>query len=1405
MRKGVAFLLGPLVAVLCLASAPAQGTQSTPWCSSEELLEQNLRRDPSLGPRREAVEERRRAQIETGATSGPFLMIPVVVHVVHRGGAVGTGENLSYAQVLSQIQALQRDFENSLGLPGAVDTGIRFCLAKNPPSGQSWANPSEPGVTRTASSLTQHDIGTQEAALKALAFFPSDRYLNIWVVKGITPAGVVGYAQFPGTVPASLDGIVMRFDAFGSNLLPPGGTFQLLPDNQDGKILGHEVGHYLDLYHTFHGGCYGLGDQVADTAAEATSANACPIGRSTCGQTDPIDNFMDYTNDTCRVAFTALQAERMRDAILIYRPGLVDSVNLVTTGCVNGALPTIQVDAQQVCAGQAVKFSTVSSAAQYDWSFPGGSPASASGVGPHVVTYASPGVYDASLTTNNAAGTDPRSLTKQGLVNVSACVPIASSQGNWFFGHFGELHFSTGIPQPGNQALTHNTIKSPEACLTQSDASGNLLFYSDGRRVWNNQHTQAPLTLLGGSDSTQVLSIPNPTDPDPANPISFYLITVAGYVSGNAINGAFTYTKVSSSGSNLAFSAVNTPIALPTGADNRITEMVTAVPACGTNYWVIVHGSYLDANLAFKYALFVYPLTASGIGTPAVYPIAGPARFGQLKASPDGAKIAYGTGDSRSADGNNSGYAYVFDFDRNAGVLSNPRVINRYAYGVSFSPDSQLLYLTDSASSSNEKIFQYDLSAGNINATEVLAANVPEQYSALQLGPDKKLYVALNGNNNHLAVINNPDQRNTLLSPNACGYSYNGPFLNIPPTGTAVNSSYGLPNMIDALKASSLPPNFSYTILSCGTANFLAPACASSYTWDFGDSTTSSIQNPTHTYASPGTYNVQLTVTSGAGTTTVTKPVKVGMTPLSIAGPLNGCAKPSNYSINAELGVSYTWQISGGTSAITTGNNVDVIWGANGGTVQVTAMDSATGCQTTASLPVGRCGPGCGGGTREPCPTCQSTWEAPCKSPGTATAAVTFCNNSTTSQVYAWSLAGLPVIPGGPCIVEGPTEFVPASGQMAVGPGACETTPVTVTCQGGQPESAHGCFQLNGVEVNTGAGLTCSGSTLISRRWLWKVDKLFYDIPFGRSNDVFFTVTNLDTVPAVLDYTFSVMPSDMRPAEPIARLNGNPPGVHVPGTLQLGPGSSARVGVNVAFTEPKPMAPQDLLVSADLEGNGSFVVIASAGLRSSLVDCNGNGIGDAEDIAHGTSSDCDANGIPDECDLAAHRPDCNQNGILDSCEVASGSTPDVNLNQIPDSCEIHSVSWYLHGTAQGGQVIATIQGFSATCTVTITTTIGNSAAMVATQLVAALNASPCLAGQNITSVANGRQVRVTGFALYGDRVSIQITDPGLMGQEAIVSIPVLSPWGLLLLALLLLAIGWRFAIRQRGPESRGRI
>ncbi|KAF8646889.1 hypothetical protein AX16_007054 [Volvariella volvacea WC 439] len=116
----------------------------------------------------------------------------------------------------------------------------------------------------------------------------------------------LGRAVFPAEYQFNpiLDGIIL------SDGTLPGGY--LAPYNL-GRTLTHEVGHWVGLYHTFEGGCDG-GDEVSDTAAENVEGEGCLIGRDTCPQypgADPVQNFMDYSDDSCMTHFTPGQIQRL--------------------------------------------------------------------------------------------------------------------------------------------------------------------------------------------------------------------------------------------------------------------------------------------------------------------------------------------------------------------------------------------------------------------------------------------------------------------------------------------------------------------------------------------------------------------------------------------------------------------------------------------------------------------------------------------------------------------------------------------------------------------------------------------------------------------------------------------------------------------------------------------------------------------------------------------------------------------------------------------------------------------------------------------------------------------------------------------------------------------------------------
>ena len=280
-----------------------------------------------------------KAEMQSGTQRALQFTIPVVVHVIHNGEPIGTGANISDAQVLSQIQVLNEDFRRLAGTrgfnsdPNGADIEIEFCLAKRDPDG-CITN----GIDRVDMSAISTSWGGSGATsntnttLKPMTIWDASQYMNMWSVN-FADGSLLGFAQFPGG-PANTDGVVSNYTYFGSNDAPGvniSGAFNL------GRTMTHEVGHYLNLFHTFQGGC-GTGDQCADTPAVDSPNFGCPTTHQSCGTTDMVRNYMDYTDDACMNIFTNDQKARVLS--------VMNTTNRPTTQTSNvcSALPEVSQD-----------------------------------------------------------------------------------------------------------------------------------------------------------------------------------------------------------------------------------------------------------------------------------------------------------------------------------------------------------------------------------------------------------------------------------------------------------------------------------------------------------------------------------------------------------------------------------------------------------------------------------------------------------------------------------------------------------------------------------------------------------------------------------------------------------------------------------------------------------------------------------------------------------------------------------------------------------------------------------------------------------------------------------------------------------------------------------------------------
>ena len=485
---------------------------------------------------------------------------------------------------------------------------------------------------------------------------------------------------------------------------------------------------------------------------------------------------------------------------------------------------------------------------------------------------------------------------------------------HWYFGDGAGIIFDleTGTVTSTNAA--QNTIDTFEGCSSISDFNGNLLFYTDGRNVWDKNYSIMPNANY--SLGTGLMGDPSSTSsglivPKPGNPNEYYVFTVdephhqnsfafpnQGPADEFGISTEF-YTNPFGSvpedddgfNNGLAYSLVD--LTLNNGNGDVVTsekniqlltynpneqeeesykcaEKITAVEHSDKqSYWVITH--FIDNFYAFR-------VDSNGVETTPVITNINPListsgyrrnGIGYIKASPDGSKIAicHSQNGNQAGGDSDNGSTWIYDFDNSSGILSNPLnlVSNVSQYGVEFSPDSSKLY-----TSGGGTVLQFDLDAVNPELSFFELAFGFSFFGALQLGPDGKIYVTNNEDPFSLDVINFPNE----LGVDA---GYNAYQMNL----SSGSSGLGLPPFIQSFFLASI--QFENSCVDINTEFSVNSTQAyDSILWDFGDGTDTSTENaPSHTYTSAGTYTVSAEITSGTEVSTFSETIIISSNPIA--------------------------------------------------------------------------------------------------------------------------------------------------------------------------------------------------------------------------------------------------------------------------------------------------------------------------------------------------------------------------------------------------------------------------------------------------------------------------------------------------------------------------------------------
>lgn len=396
-----------ILAILCQTSF-AQDTLK--HCGTDEFMHSVFQDNPNAVLNQQLLEQFT-VQYQQNSNTRQQYIIPVVFHIIHNYGI----ENISDAQVIDAVKILNQDFNKLNGdtsaiinqyKPIAANCGFEFRLASIDPNGNCTN-----GIEHILSGSTYS--GGEDSKLNP---WPSDKYLNIWVVKEIA-SGAAGYTYYPGSADFDKDGILILSSYVGSI-----GTGHY----ETARALTHEVGHWINLKHTWgdsNSPGVACGDDNVFDTPQTKGWTSCNLTGAVCSSTiENVQNFMEYAYCSCM--FSTGQKARMISALnssISGRNNLWSSSNLVATGTSNSSSPNACIPVADffstykfACTGDPIELVDKSWNAKVlyrFWNISGASAASSLSDSVISVTYNTPGIYSISLLAGNNVGSDLKERT----------------------------------------------------------------------------------------------------------------------------------------------------------------------------------------------------------------------------------------------------------------------------------------------------------------------------------------------------------------------------------------------------------------------------------------------------------------------------------------------------------------------------------------------------------------------------------------------------------------------------------------------------------------------------------------------------------------------------------------------------------------------------------------------------------------------------------------------------------------------------------------------------------------------------------------------------------------------------------------------------------------------------------